>query len=601
MGKTFLAPELGGSGARHVTTRKVSASARRKKQAHTSPDDVRIPVEDLRESDDFVSSEDEPEDEPSEKIYISKRKKGAGGRFVGDSSSGSNRRPEEVDVWTVTGPVPGGPEDDTVIPSFLGHVASRLWDGADRGVLKCQTRHGALKKLRQWYETASEEVKVLIDGTEISHLPFIMFDHLDIPLLSAFVERWQPDTNSFHMPFGEMTITLHDVWHILRIPVAGAMVSGQPNKAQLMAYCVQILGISPEDLVSKTSKHFAQGGVLIESIISLCRHDRTAEVEAIAWIWLTLGCTLFTDKSGHRIRPATIWEVREGVTDTSTVSWGSATLAYLYRQLGISSRGDCSGLTGCLTLLQTWIYEYFPCFRPQRERLLIESHLPRASSWSATASDCSATRLRSLRARLDTLTAEEITWLPFGGEPAATIEHTAYYGWIAYRDIVEPYMPSRVLRQLGYVQTVPVPICRPIGAVRSWKSLKYSVDMSVTIAVDMWNAFPVMYKLPLMGFEEAHVIAGGCHPAYLDWFERHSHPRILPDRDVPRRHPPRSNNDYWMTLVTSRYEHFIQKVSTITAQHRQHCEFDGIPELETETEEASTELERVIAAWRIAD
>ncbi|XP_050213092.1 protein MAIN-LIKE 1-like [Mercurialis annua] len=548
-------------------------------------------LDDLRESDDFESSEDEP----SEKIYISKRKKGAGGRFVGDSSSGSNRRPEVVDVWTVTGPVPGGPEDDTVISSFLGHVASRLWDGVDRGVLKCQTRHGALRKLRQWYETASEEVKVLIEGSELSHLPFIMFDHLDIPLLSAFVERWQPDTNSFHMPFGEMIITLHDV------RVAYSSHSSQPNKAQLMAYCVQILGISPEDLVSKTTKHFAQGGVLIESIISLCRHGRTAEVEAIAWIWLTLGCTLFTDKSGHRIRPATIWKVRDGVTDTSTVSWGSATLAYLYRQLGISSRGDCSGLTGCLTLLQTWIYEYFPCFRPQRERLLIESYHPRASSWSATASECSATRLRSLRARLDLLTAEEITWLPFGGEPAASVKHTAYYGWIAYRDIFEPYMPSRVLRQLGYVQTVPLPICRPIRAVRSWKSLKYSVDMSVTIAVDMWNAFPTMYKLALMGFEEAHVIAGGWHQAYLDWFERHSHSRVLPGRDLPRTHPPRSNNDYWMTLVTTEFEHFIGKVSTITAQHRQHCEFDGIPELETETEEANTTLERVIAAWRSAD
>ncbi|XP_050222503.1 protein MAIN-LIKE 2-like [Mercurialis annua] len=389
-------------------------------------------VDDLRESDDFESSEDEA----SEKIYISKRKKGACGRFVGDSSSRSNRRPEEVDVWTVTGPVPGGPEDDTVIPSFLGHVASRLWDGADRGVLKCQTRHGALRKLRQWYETALEEVKVLIDGTELSHLPYIMFDHLDIPLLSAFVERWQSDTNSFHMPFREMTITLHDVWHILRIPV------GQPNKAQLLAYCIQILGISLEDLVSKTTKHFSQGGVLIESIISLCRRGRTAE-------------------SGHRIRPATIWEVRDGVSNTSTFSLASATLAYLYRQLGISSRGDCSGLTG----------------------------------WSATASECSGTRLRSLQALLDLLTAEEITWLPFGGEPAASVEHTAYYGWIAYRDIVEPYMPSRVLRQLGYVQTVPVPIFRPIGVVRSWKSLKYSVDMSVTIAVDMWNAFLTMYKL----------------------------------------------------------------------------------------------------------
>ncbi|XP_050233138.2 protein MAIN-LIKE 1-like [Mercurialis annua] len=376
-------------------------------------------VDDLRESDDFENSEDES----SEKIYISKWKKGPGGRFVGDSSSGSNRRPEEVDVWTVTGLVPGGPEDDTVIPSFLGHVASRLWDGADRGVLNCQTRHGALRKLRQWNETASEEVKVLIDGTELSNLPYIMFDHLDIPLLSAFVERWQPDTNSFHMPFGEMTITLHDVWHILRIPVGEAMISSQPNKAQLHAYCIQILGILPEDLVSKTTKHFSQGGVLIESIISLCRHGCTAEVEAIAWIWLTLSCTLFIDKSGHRIRPATIWE--------------------------------------------TWIYEYFPCFRPQRERLLIESHQPRASSWNANVSECSGNRLRALRACLDQLTAEEITWLPFGGEPAASIEHTAYYGWIAYRDIVEPYMPSRVLRQLGYVQTVPVPIFRPIGVVRS--------------------------------------------------------------------------------------------------------------------------------------
>ncbi|XP_050233243.1 protein MAIN-LIKE 1-like [Mercurialis annua] len=390
-----------------------------------------------------------------------------------------------------------------------------------------------------------------------------MFDHLDIPLLSAFVERWHPDTNSFHLPFGEMTITLHDVWHILTISVGGAMTSG----------------ILPEDLVIKTTKHFSQGGVLIESIIGLCRQGRIAEVEAIAWIWLTLGCTLFVDKSGHRIRPATIWEVRDGVTDASIFSWGSAALAYLYRQLGISSRGDCSGLIGCLTLLQAWIYEYFTCFRPQREQLLIEAHLPRASSWSATASECSGLRLRALRARLDQLTAEEVP----------------------YRDIVEPYIPFKILRQLGYVQTIPVPMFRTIGAVRSWKSIKYSMEMSMTIAVDMWTAFPTMYKPPFMGFEAAHVIAGGCHPAYLDWYERHSHPRVRPDIELPRAYPPRSNNDYWMTLLTTEFEHFLGDFSSITAQHRQHCEFEGIPELEQRTEEASATLERVMAAWRRAD
>ncbi|CAN0846935.1 Protein MAINTENANCE OF MERISTEMS [Linum grandiflorum] len=36
-----------------------------------------------------------------------------------------------------------------------------------------------------------------------------------------FIERWQPDTNSFHLPFGEMTITLHDVRYILHVLTDG--------------------------------------------------------------------------------------------------------------------------------------------------------------------------------------------------------------------------------------------------------------------------------------------------------------------------------------------------------------------------------------------
>ena len=44
-------------------------------------------------------------------------------------------------------------------------------------------------------------------------------------MLSAFCEGWQPETTTFHLPFGEMTITLDDIASILHMPITGSMIS----------------------------------------------------------------------------------------------------------------------------------------------------------------------------------------------------------------------------------------------------------------------------------------------------------------------------------------------------------------------------------------
>ena len=47
---------------------------------------------------------------------------------------------------------------------------------------------------------------------------------LDRSLLMALVDRWRPETHTFHLPFGEMTPTLQDVAYLLGLPIVGEAV-----------------------------------------------------------------------------------------------------------------------------------------------------------------------------------------------------------------------------------------------------------------------------------------------------------------------------------------------------------------------------------------
>lgn len=55
----------------------------------------------------------------------------------------------------------------------------------------------------------------------VSQLQYIMLDH---HLLTVLVERWLPQTNTFHFAVGEMTVMLQDVVMILGVRIDGPLI-----------------------------------------------------------------------------------------------------------------------------------------------------------------------------------------------------------------------------------------------------------------------------------------------------------------------------------------------------------------------------------------
>ncbi|OMO61380.1 hypothetical protein CCACVL1_23566 [Corchorus capsularis] len=271
------------SGPRHTHSRNVNASACREREAQFQRErELQRKAQRGRE----LQREDQREKELQREAQRERQLQREPGYFDGaedwtssDSHSeshpcidlpltrGSTKRSRQartpVDSWMVSESVPGGPIDGTVIPSFLGHVASL--HGPD------ERRPEVLEQ-----ENYLAEVESL------------------------------PDTNSFHMPFGEMTIMLHYVHHILGVPIAGHLITLDPNFQDLQLACMQQLNV---DVVFLNNQHWDHGGVLTESVFDLCGANREVEKQAIAWVWIMLGTTLFIDKSGNQIRQSCLYEL----------------------------------------------------------------------------------------------------------------------------------------------------------------------------------------------------------------------------------------------------------------------------------------------------
>ena len=72
---------------------------------------------------------------------------------------------------------------------------------------------------------------------------------LDHALITALVERWRSEMHTFHLPHGEMAITLQDIDVMLRVLVNGLRVT-RGVKLDWPALCRELPSHRTPDLVS---------------------------------------------------------------------------------------------------------------------------------------------------------------------------------------------------------------------------------------------------------------------------------------------------------------------------------------------------------------
>ncbi|RYR33754.1 hypothetical protein Ahy_A10g048380 isoform A [Arachis hypogaea] len=208
-----------------------------------------------------------------------------------------------------------------------------------------------------------ERIMSYLDSVRLLHIARLndYWFKLDEPPISAFVERWHPKTHTFHMPFGECTVTLQDVAYQSSLPVDGFLVSGLDGKGKpAWVRFKELFGeISPNDCIDEFTVLFSwfQNKFRLMPANAL---EATVQVYARGYIMMLLSMILFRDKCLCRVANLNV-----------------------------------KNLARPLALLQSWIFWRFPIFRWGR-------YLP--------SSDEKVPRVIATRHRLDRLSVDDMPY-----------------------------------------------------------------------------------------------------------------------------------------------------------------------------------------------
>lgn len=423
-----------------------------------------------------------------------------------------------------------GPVDQSVLVWQHEHRSAAIWeDEVPPRELTC--RHKLLG-MRDWPLEPLVCRKLIEFG--LYGVYKVAFIQLDYALITALVERWRPETHTFHLPAGEISVTLQDVNILLGLRVDGPAVTGS-TKNNWADLCEDLLGLRPGP------------GDLHGSHVSLAwlrdnfrnlpadPDDETLKCHTRAFILALMSGFLYGDKSKHDVA-LTFLPLLRDFDEVAKLSWGSATLALLYRELCRASKRTVSTICGPLVLLQLWAWERLHVGRPGRLKDVGASYMdgidgalpdPLGCRWRASLSHKENPRggLDFYRDQLDQQKDEQVIWQPYTQDLLAKLPLICLSGQNIWRtvaplicfDVVEWHRPDRVLRQFGLHQTVPAP-CDNEKALHSIDKRGKSVyDWSARHSrhIGLWEA-----RESSVAFGEPECRPMDYNDPYMEWYRK---------------------------------------------------------------------------------
>ncbi|KAH1253371.1 Serine/threonine-protein phosphatase 7 long form [Glycine max] len=435
-----------------------------------------------------------------------------------------------------------GPVDGDVLWMQPKHVLEHVWNGEpDR---KLHIRRPV--PTYQGEEQILEEIVPLLRQCGFYWIMKMGYLKINAALISAFIERWRPETHTFHLRCGEATITLQDVSILLGLRTDGAPLIGSTN-LDWADLCEELLGVRPQEgeiegsvvKLSWLAHYFSHINIDEGNVEQLQRFIR-------AWILRFIGGVIFVNKSSSRV-------------SLSTYAWGPAMLAYLYREMCSTTDYKVKSIGSMCILIQMWTWERCTTLAPKRTPPVIENK-PLGHRWLRRGNQhIGNDDLRVFRRKLDLMKRHEFVWEPYTPTVMAALPPICVVGsvvWFAVVPlicfhVVEWHQPDRVLRQYGLQQ--PIPRCPSQPQNLHGITLKGKQDENwfhlLAPIISQWND-AAQFRVDVYPRQEGLL---GFNSDYMVWYRRH--------------HTDTSASEHSFGGVAETQAHFSWPTMTPSQQH----------------------------------